>query len=57
MACIISLIDPTKNKAVETRKVNENYLITEKRVKELNEKLNKKKNPKSLYWTVTVINV
>jgi hypothetical protein len=57
MACIISLIDPTKNRFVKTRAVDENYLNAEKTAKELNEKLNKKPNPKEMYWSVTQINI
>jgi hypothetical protein len=57
MACIISLVDPTKDKIVKTSIVYENYAGAEKRVKQLNEKLNKKPNKKELFWVVTTIGV
>jgi hypothetical protein len=57
MACLIGLIDPTKNRFVETYTVDGNYLYAENKAKELNEKLNKKPNPKEMYWSVTHINV
>jgi hypothetical protein len=56
MACIISLIDPTKNKIVKTSTIDENYRDSEKKVEKLNNELNKKSNPKGLYWSVTTIN-
>ena len=56
MACLISLIDASKEKVVETRTVDENYVNTEKYVEQLNEKLNKKPNRKGLFWKVTLIN-
>lgn len=55
MACIISLIDPTKNKAVKTLIVDENYANAEKKVEELNKKM--KPNKKGFFWSVTTINV
>mgnify|MGYP006889060389 CR=1 FL=1 len=57
MACIISLIDPSKQKIVKTSTVDVNYAIAEKRVKQLNEKLNEKPNKKELFWVVTTIGV
>jgi hypothetical protein len=57
MACIISLIDPTKNKITKTLTTCENYLNSEGLVKELNDKLNKGSNKKGLYWKITAINV
>jgi hypothetical protein len=57
MACIISLIDPSKNKIVKTLTVDENYAGAEKRVEQLNEKLNKKPSKKELFWVVTTIGV
>jgi len=57
MACIISLIDPSKNKCIKTLAVDENYLTAEVKVKELNIKLNEKENKKELFWSVTEINV
>jgi len=57
MACIISLIDPSKQKIVKTSTVDENYAGAEKRVKQLNEKLNEKPNKKELFWVVTTIGV
>ena len=56
MACIISLIDP-RQKIVKTSTVDENYAGAEKRVKQLNEKLNEKPNKKELFWVVTTIGV
>jgi len=56
MVCLISLIDASKEKVVETRTVDENYANTEKYVEQLNEKLNKKPNRKGLFWKVTQIN-
>jgi len=53
MACIISLIDPTKNKIVKTATVDENYAGAEKKVKQLNAKPNKKGS----FWVVTTIGV
>jgi hypothetical protein len=53
MACIISLIDPTKDKIVKTATVDENYAGAEKKVKQLNTKPNKK----GLFWVVTTIGV
>jgi hypothetical protein len=53
MACIISLIDPTKNKIVKTATVDENYAGAEKKVNQLNAKPNKK----GLFWVVTTIGV
>jgi hypothetical protein len=57
MACIISLIDPTKEKITKTSTVDENYAGAEKKVKQLNEKLNEKRNEKGLFWVVTTIGV
>jgi predicted transcriptional regulator len=58
MACIISLIDPTKNKAVKTLTIDENYANAEKKVKELNTNISKMKpNKKGFFWSVTTINV
>ena len=57
MACIISLIDPSKEKIVKTSTVDENYAGAEKRVKQLNKKLNEKPNKKELFWVVTTIGV
>ena len=57
MACIISLIEPSKNKIVKSSTVDENYAGAEKRVKQLNEKLNEKPNKKELLWVVTTIGV
>jgi hypothetical protein len=57
MACIISLIDPTKSKIVKTATVDENYAGAEKKVKQLNTILNKKPNKKGLFWVVTTIGV
>lgn len=57
MACLIALIDPTKEKTIKSITLDENYLNSEKRVIELNEALNKKLNPKELYWKVIAINV
>jgi hypothetical protein len=57
MACIISLIDPTKQKITKTSTVDENYAGAEKKVKQLNEKLNEKPNKKGLFWVVTTIGV
>jgi len=57
MACIISLIDPSKQKIVKTSTVDVNYAMAEKRVKQLNEKLNEKPNKKELFWVVTTIGV
>ena len=57
MACIISLIDPSKEKIVKTSTVNENYAEAEKRVEQLNEELNKKPNKKEFFWVVTTIGV
>jgi len=57
MACIISLIDPSKEKIVKTSTVNENYAGAEKRVEQLNEELNKKPNKKEFFWVVTTIGV
>lgn len=57
MACIISLIDPSKEKIVKTSTVDENYAGAEKRVKKLNKKLNEKPNKKGLFWVVTTIGV
>jgi len=55
MACIISLIDPTKNKVVKTSIINENYRDAEKKVKTMNENLNKKPNKKGVFWVITTI--
>ena len=57
MACIISLIDPTKNKVKKTLHINESYLVCENRVILLNNKLNSNPNPKELFWSVTTINI
>lgn len=57
MACIISLFDPTKNKITKHQTVSGYYLETEKTVSRLNQKLNKKPNPKGIYWKITAINV
>ena len=57
MACIISLIDQSKQKIVKTSTVDGNYAGAEKRVKQLNEKLNEKPNKKELFWVVTTIGV
>jgi len=54
---IISLIDPTKSKIVKTATVDENYAGAEKKVKQLNTKLNQKPNKKGLFWVVTAIGV
>ena len=53
MACIISLINPSNEKIVKTSTVDENYAGAEKKVKQLNEKPNKKE----LFWVVTTIGV
>ena len=57
MACIISLINPSNEKIVKTSTVDENYAGAEKKVKQLNEKLNEKPNKKELFWVVTTIGV
>ena len=57
MACIISLFDPTKNKITKYQTVSGNYLETEKTASKLNQELNKKPNPKGMYWKITAINV
>ena len=57
MDCIISLIDPSKQKIVKTSTVDVNYAMAEKIVKQLNEKLNEKPNKKELFWVVTTIGV
>ena len=42
MACVISLIDPNKNKVLKSLKIDDNYKNAENRVQELNKKINKK---------------
>ena len=42
MACIISLVDPSTNNFVKTLKVDETYVMAEKKVEDLNKELNKK---------------
>lgn len=55
MACIASLINPTKNEVVKTWSINENYKTAESLVKKKNEQLNSKPNKKGLYWVITII--
>ena len=58
MACIISLIDPTKNKAVKSITLDGNYKDAENKVKQNNENITKMKpNKKGFFWKVTHINV
>ena len=53
MACIISLIDPGKQRILKQLTVYENYASAEDRVKELN----KKPNKNGCYWKVTIIGI
>lgn len=55
MACIISLIDPTKDKIVKYITIEGNYKDAENKVSTLNS--TKRPNPKGLFWKVTSINV
>ena len=57
MACIASLIDPSKNKVVKTWSINENYKTAESLVKSKNEQLNSKPNKKGSFWVITTIGV
>ena len=57
MACIASLIDPTKNKSVKTWSINESYKIAESLIKNKNEQLNKKPNKKGLFYVITNVEV
>jgi hypothetical protein len=57
MACIISLIDPTREKITKTSTVDSNYAGAEAKVKQLNAKLNEKPNKKGMFWVVTTIGV
>jgi hypothetical protein len=57
MACIASLIDPSKNKVVKTWSIDKNYKTAESLVKKKNEQLNSKLNKKGLFWVITTIGV
>lgn len=57
MACIASLIEPSKNKVVKTWSIDENYKTAESLVKKKNEQLNSKPNKKGLFWVITTIGV
>lgn len=56
MACLIALIDPTKDKIVDSIQISGTSREAEERAVELNQKLNKKPNPKEKFWKVTHIN-
>jgi len=57
MACVISLIDPNKNKVLKSLKIDDNYKNAENRVQELNKKINKKESNNPRFWSVTTIGV
>ena len=52
---VIGLVDPNKDKTIKTITLDRNYRESEEEVTKLNEKLNKKSNPKELYWRVIQI--
>ena len=57
MACVISLIDPNKNKVLKSLKIDDNYKNAENRVQELNKKINKKESNNPRFWSDTTIGV
>lgn len=57
MACIVSLIDPSKNKVIKTWSIDESYKTAEGLVEKKNEQLNSKPNKKGLFWVITTIGV
>ena len=54
MTCELSLFNTDTNKVLKTRIYDCNYSEGEEKVRELNEKLNKKQNNNS-YWKLTTI--
>ena len=54
MTCELTLFNQNTNKVLKTKKYDCNYAEGEEKVRELNEKLNKKQNNNS-YWKLTTI--
>lgn len=54
MTCELTLFNGQTNKVLKTKKYDCNYSEGEEKVKELNEKLNKKQN-NNTYWKLTAI--
>lgn len=57
MACMIGLIDPTKEKIIKNLGIDSTYAEAEKKVEQLNADLNRNPNKKRLYWKVINIGI